>query len=200
MAHQFHKAMFTEAVKKLQERYASRNQYERISQSGHYNDALGPREIEFIHQRDSFYLASEGENGWPYIQHRGGPKGFLKVLHPKMLAFGDFSGNKQFITMGNVSHNDKVTLFLMDYPHQTRLKILAHAEVDELQAGSVLAKELTHAGYQAKVERIVKMHVVAFDWNCPRHITPRFTADEILQEVEAHRDPLSGARWPEPKT
>jgi predicted pyridoxine 5'-phosphate oxidase superfamily flavin-nucleotide-binding protein len=184
MAHQFYKAMFTEAVKRLQERHTSRDQYERKAQLGPGNDTLGPAEIEFIEQRDSFYLASEGENGWPYIQHRGGPKGFLKVLHPKLLAFADFSGNKQFITVGNVSQNDKVTLFLMDYPHQTRLKILAHAEVDELQADSGLAKELAHAGYPAKVERIFKMHVVAFDWNCQQHITPRYTAEEILQQVE----------------
>jgi predicted pyridoxine 5'-phosphate oxidase superfamily flavin-nucleotide-binding protein len=184
MAHQFYKAMFTEAVKRLQERHASRDRYERNSQLGPGHDALGPAEIEFIEQRESFYLASEGENGWPYIQHRGGPKGFLKVLHPKLLAFADFSGNKQFITVGNVSHNDKVTLFLMDYPHQTRLKILAHAEVDELQDDSGFARELAPAGYQAKVERIFKMHVVAFDWNCHRHITPRYTAEEILQQAE----------------
>lgn len=188
MAHQFHEAMFTEAARRLQERYASRSKYERISEFGPSNDALGPDEISFIQARDSFYLASEGENGWPYIQHRGGPKGFLKVLDAKTLAFADFSGNRQFITTGNVSYNDKVTLFLMDYPNQARLKILAHAEVEEVQGESEIAKQLTPAGYQAKVERIFKMHVVAFDWNCPKHITPRYTVDEILAEVEENAD------------
>ncbi len=184
MAHQFSKIMFTEASKRLQERYGSRRQYERMAQMGPSNDQLGPDEIEFIRQRDSFYIASEGENGWPYLQHRGGPKGFLKVLDGRTLAFADFSGNKQFVTMGNVSHNDKVTLFLMDYPNRTRLKVLGHASFGDIQSYPELARELITPGYPARPERIVRIRVAAFDWNCLQHITPRYTEQEILEELE----------------
>ncbi len=184
MASQFAKVMFTEAIKKLQEKYGSRQQYERKEEMGRFDDALGADEIEFIRQRDSFYIASEGENGWPYIQHRGGPKGFLKVLDSKTLAFADFRGNKQYITAGNVTHNDKVTLFLMDYPHQTRLKILGHARSSDPKDDPKLAEQLKLGGYPAKVERVFVIDVVAFDWNCPQHITQRFTAEEIMEQVD----------------
>ena len=184
MAHQFSRIMFTEGIKRLQERYGSRRQYQRMAQLGPSNDAFGPDEIAFIQQRDSFYIASQGENGWPYIQHRGGPKGFLKVLDPQTLAFADFSGNKQYITTGNVNYNDKVTLFLMDYPHQTRLKILGHATTVERNADPNLEKAVATTDYQAKIERVFKIRVVAFDWNCQQHITPRFTAEEIIDEME----------------
>ena len=184
MAHQFSRIMFSEAIKRLQERFGSRRQYERMAQLGPSNNAFGPDEIAFIQQRDSFYIASLGENGWPYVQHRGGPKGFLKVLDPQTLAFPDFSGNKQYITTGNVIYNDKVTLFLMDYPHQTRLKILGQAIAAELKTDPKLHREVATADYQAKIERIFKIKVVAFDWNCQQHITPRFTAEEIMDEVK----------------
>lgn len=182
MAHQFSRLMFTEAVKRLQERSGSLRQYVRRAESGPNQDTLGPDEIQFIEQRDSFYIASAGENGWPYVQHRGGPKGFLKVLDPMTLAFADFSGNRQYVTAGNVSHNDRVTLFLMDYPHQIRLKILGHASIAEDPTDSALAKAVL-VDYSAKVERVFKIHVVAFDWNCQQHITPRYTAQEILELI-----------------
>jgi len=184
MAHQFSKIMFTDAIKKLQERYGSRRQYERVAQSGLNNDRLGPNEVEFIGQRDSFYIASEGENGWPYMQHRGGPKGFLKVVDGQTLAFADFSGNKQYISAGNLTRNDKVALFLMDYPHQTRLKILGHAEIIDPKANPVLANAVGLPGYAARVERIFRIRVAAFDWNCPQHITPRFTHEELQESME----------------
>lgn len=184
MANEFAKTMFTEAAKRLQERYGSREQYERKAQLGPIDDQLGPDEIEFIRERDSFYIASEGDNGWPYVQHRGGPKGFLKVLDSKTLAFADFRGNRQYITAGNVSVNDRVTLFLMDYPRRTRLKVLGHARSIDAESAPELVAELTPEGYPAKVERIFKIEVVAFDWNCPQHITPRYTVDEWMEEME----------------
>jgi predicted pyridoxine 5'-phosphate oxidase superfamily flavin-nucleotide-binding protein len=184
MGHQFSQLMFTDAIKRLQERAGSRRQYERMAQFGPANDDLSAEEIEFIQQRDSFYIASEGENGWPYLQHRGGPKGFLKVLDGKTLAFADYSGNKQYITAGNVMHNDKVTLFLMDYPHRTRLKILGRAELVDLNQDPLLANTVRNPKDRSKVERLFKIRVVAFDWNCPQHITPRFSQEDILAEFE----------------
>jgi len=184
MAQQFAKIMFTDAIKNLQEMHGSRRQCERLAQSGAPNDRLGPSETEFIRARDSFYIASAGENGWPYIQHRGGPEGFLKVVDGQTLAFADFSGNKQYISAGNLSHNDKVTLFLMDYPHQSRLKILGHAEILDAQANVALGHEVDLLGYKAKVERIFRIRIAAFDWNCPQHITPRFTQEQFRNAVE----------------
>jgi predicted pyridoxine 5'-phosphate oxidase superfamily flavin-nucleotide-binding protein len=145
---------------------------------------LGLEEIAFIERRDSFYLASQGENGWPYIQHRGGPRGFLRTIDPHTLAFADFSGNKQFITTGNIGHNDRVTLFLMDYPHQSRLKILGHASIIEKGTEPQLEERVLVKDYPGKLERIFKIAVVAFDWNCQQHIRPRFTIDELLEFIE----------------
>lgn len=126
MAHQYAKTMFSEAAKRLQEQYGSRGQYRRMEESGATHDRLGMREAEFIDQRDSMYLASVTPDGWPYVQHRGGPKGFLRVLDERTVAFADFAGNKQYITAGNLATNDRVALFLMDYPEQARLKIDQH--------------------------------------------------------------------------
>ena len=148
-------------------------------------DALGPAELEFIAARDSFYLASVSESGWPYVQHRGGPQGFLKVLDDKTLAFADFAGNRQYISLGNVGADDRVALFLMDYPNRARLKILAHMQVRDLAADPDLAARLIVPGYKAKVERAFVLTLEAFDWNCPQHITPRFTGAEIEPVVAA---------------
>jgi predicted pyridoxine 5'-phosphate oxidase superfamily flavin-nucleotide-binding protein len=184
MGRAFAKTMFSDAAKRLQERYGSRAQYERLAERGEIRDALGPMERDFIARRDSFYLASVTVDGWPYVQHRGGPKGFLRVLDERTLAFADFAGNKQYITAGNLETNDRVALFLMDYPQQARLKIIGHAkwvEGDE----ELLAKARVE-GYGAKVERVMVVEVVGFDWNCSQHITPRWTAEEI-QEVMGSR-------------
>ncbi len=195
MGHQFSSIMFTEANQRLQERYGSRRQYERMARFGPAGDALSEAEIDFIHQRDSFYIASEGENGWPYIQHRGGPAGFLRVIDAKTLAFADFSGNKQYITAGNVTYNDKVTLFLMDYPGQTRLKILGHASLVEAKDDPLLTEKVNTPGYKGKLERVFKIDLVAFDWNCPQHITPRYTRSEIQESLgpmlQANMDRIS---------
>lgn len=139
---------------------------------------FGAAEAEFIAQRDSFYLASVSESGWPYVQHRGGPPGFLKVLDETTLAFADFRGNRQYITLGNVAANDRVAVFLMDYPRRRRLKLYAHIEARDL-ADSALAAALDLTGYRAVPERAFVLRLEAFDWNCPQHIVPRFTEAEI---------------------
>ena len=140
---------------------------------------LGAHESQFLSERDSFYLASIGSTGWPYIQHRGGPQGFLKVLDERTIAFADFRGNKQYITTGNLLTDDRVALILVDYPRQTRLKILGRAEILEGDAAANLIDQVRMPEYQAVIERIFRIRIEAFDWNCPQHITPRFTADEI---------------------
>jgi predicted pyridoxine 5'-phosphate oxidase superfamily flavin-nucleotide-binding protein len=143
--------------------------------SGRFTEA----EAQFIAGRDSFYMASVSENGWPYVQHRGGPIGFLKVLDDTHLGFADFRGNRQYISLGNVYADDRVSLFLMDYPHQARLKVLAHASVHNLTDEPELAAQLATPGYRGFAERGIVLRLEAFDWNCPQHITPRFTASEI---------------------
>jgi predicted pyridoxine 5'-phosphate oxidase superfamily flavin-nucleotide-binding protein len=151
-------------------------------------DGFTAAEMEFIVARDSFYLASVSETGWPYVQHRGGPMGFLRVLDNKTLAFADFRGNRQYISLGNVTANDRVALFMMDYPNRRRLKIYARIEQKELAADPALAEKLMTPGYKARPERAFVLHLEAFDWNCPQHITPRFTEaeiDEALMPVRA---------------
>jgi uncharacterized protein len=153
------------------------------------NNRLTTAEAEFIATRDSFYVASVSETGWPYVQHRGGPVGFLRVIDDKTLAFPDFRGNRQYISLGNVAANDRVALFLMDYAHRRRLKIYARIEVKDLAADPTLAEKLAMPGYPAKIERAFVLHIEAFSWNCPQHITPRFTEAEIdaaLTPVRAH--------------
>ncbi|WP_058189552.1 pyridoxamine 5'-phosphate oxidase family protein [Terracidiphilus gabretensis] len=178
MAHTFGSLAFTTVVKELQERYGSRRQYERLAAQGASYQGLGPDEREFIGERDSFYMASIGSTGWPYVQHRGGPKGFLKVLDNQTIAFGDYRGNKQYISTGNLLTDDRVALILVDYPRQARLKILGHAKITErAEARNLL--EVVRDEENIFVERVYVIHVDAFDWNCQQHITPRFTVDEI---------------------
>jgi uncharacterized protein len=136
-------------------------------------------ELEFIAARDSFYLATVSETGWPYVQHRGGPRGFLRLINDRTLAFADFRGNRQYISLGNVSANNRVALLLMDYANRRRLKIYARIEVKDLKTDPQLAEALALPGYRAKPERAFLLHLEAFDWNCPLHITPRFTEQEI---------------------
>jgi len=146
-------------------------------------DRFTENEAAFIAARDSFYMASVSETGWPYVQHRGGPAGFLKLLDDKTLAFADFRGNRQYISLGNSAANDRVALILMDYPQRARMKIYAHIEARDLAADPELAARVAVPGYRAKAERAFVLHLDAFDWNCPQHITPRFTAAEIGDAV-----------------
>jgi predicted pyridoxine 5'-phosphate oxidase superfamily flavin-nucleotide-binding protein len=147
-------------------------------------DAFTEAEAEFIAARDSFYMATVSETGWPYVQHRGGPPGFLRVLDPKTLACADFRGNRQYISVGNLGANDRTCLFLMDYPHRQRLKIYAHTERVTSGERPELFEKLALPGYKAKVERALVFHLEAFDWNCPQHITPRFTEAELRAMAE----------------
>jgi predicted pyridoxine 5'-phosphate oxidase superfamily flavin-nucleotide-binding protein len=179
MARQFLSTTLTESVRREQETYYGRAQP--LPPAGG-PDALGAEEGAFIGQRDSFYLASVNQDGWPYLQHRGGPRGFLKVLDAHTLGFADFGGNRQLLTTGNVAANDRVALLLMDYPRRERLKIIGHAEIIPAQADPALAAALAPAGIPARlVERLFRIRVTGFDWNCPKFITPRFTAEEIEQ-------------------
>ena len=143
-----------------------------------------PNEIAFIGERDSFYMASVSETGWPYVQHRGGPPGFLKVIDEVTLAFADYAGNRQYISVGNLDANDRVALILVDYPRRARLKILAHAERLALDADPALLARVTIPGYRARPERLFRLRLAAFDWNCPQHIVPRFTEAEVGRAVQ----------------
>lgn len=178
MAKNFAEIAFTEAVKKLQEKHGSRKSYERMEK---FNviDGLTSNETTFIKNRDSFYLASIGVKEFPYIQHRGGPKGFLKVLDSKRLGFIDFIGNKQYVSVGNVATNNNVSLIMIDYPTRSRLKIFAKAEVVELKDDPELLDVLDLKDYKFRPERMIIFNIEAYDWNCPQHITPRYTVDEI---------------------
>ncbi len=179
MSHKFYDLTFTAGVKAAQEKYGSRKNYARFEDGK--PDFFGLTEIaqDFIAQRDGFYMATVNSEVQPYIQFRGGAKGFLKVLDDKTLGFADFRGNLQYISVGNLSENSKAALFLMDYPNQTRLKILANVEVIDARNKPEIVEKLIVPDYKAKIERAFILHVEAFDWNCPQHITPRFTMDEV---------------------
>jgi len=182
----FAEIAFTPTVRALQERDGSRAAYARLEGQGGASPALAARELAFLAQADSFYLATVGETGWPYVQHRGGPPGFLRVLGPTTLAFADYEGNHQMVSTGNLAGDDRVCLFLMDYAHRRRLKVLGHARVVDARERPELVAPLV-ASPQAHVERAVLIEVVSFDWNCPQHITPRFSAEEVAAVVEPLR-------------
>lgn len=147
-------------------------------------DALGSREREFIESRDSFYLGSVTESGWPYVQHRGGPKGFLRVSGPDQLLFADYGGNRQLVSVGSLSAEDRVSLFLMDYPGRRRLKILGHAEVlDARSHPGLVEASMPPDGHGSTPERLFRIGVLSYDWNCPKFITPRFTMEEVREAV-----------------
>ena len=185
MTDNFTELAFTDSVKAEQEKYGTRTAYARMEQGGKFRDQLTWQEQAYIKSRDSFYLASVGENGWPYMQFRGGPKGFLKVTDDNTLAFADFRGNGQYISTGNFKDNRRTMLFLMDYAKKQRLKIWADVEVLNPADHPELAAQLTPPDYKATVERIFVFKVQAFDWNCPQHITPRYTQEEIEDSQQA---------------
>jgi predicted pyridoxine 5'-phosphate oxidase superfamily flavin-nucleotide-binding protein len=232
MAHQFSAIMFTDGVKAAQAEFGSREKQAVFSERAPVNDALTAREAAFIAQRDTFYMATVNTDGWPYVQHRGGPPGFLRVLGPRQLAYADFRGNTQLVSMGNSRNNNRVSLILMDYPNRRRLKILGHLRYEDardclpeqLAAVALDEKEsrfpsfafgenrlrstacnqrtpplvplasldspnrgrrVAFGSYKARIERIVHIDLVAFDWNCPQHITRRYTPEEFAALAEA---------------
>ncbi len=168
---------FTPSVKNAQSQRGSRAGYGRMENKGGWSDEITPELASFISERDSLYLATASADGQPYIQHRGGPRGFIKVLDDKTLALADFSGNRQYISVGNLDENDRAFMFLMDYPNQRRIKIWGRAEF--IEDAEALLEQLVDPAYGARIERALVFHVEAWDVNCPQHITPRFTEEEI---------------------
>jgi len=180
MAQKFLELTFTPAVQAAQARQFGRS----VRLPGDVPpDALTDDEIDFIRSRDSFYLATVSETGWPYVQHRGGAPGFLRVLSPSQLGFADYQGNRQLLSTGNLSVNDRVSLFLMDYPHRTRLKILGHARVLDPREHLDLVEKLAEPATRPITERLMLIDVVGYDWNCPKYITPCYTAAEVERAV-----------------
>jgi len=183
MAHAYHDIAFTNGVKSLQEQRGSRASYARFEQGRSRGDRIGPNEARFITARDSFYMASTGETGWPYVQHRGGPEGFVRVLDEHTLGFADFAGNRQYVSLGNIRADDRVSLFFMDYANRTRLKLFGHASEVDPQDSDTLSR-LALPQQRVRIERAIMIRVSALDWNCPQHITPRYSEAEVSQVVE----------------
>ncbi len=182
MGQNFSTFTFTPSVKQAQRRYGSRENYaDEEQEPDRFN--LTNKEVAFIESRDSFYMATVGENGWPYMQFRGGPSGFLKVIGERTLGFADFKGNRQYISTGNINAEKKAMLFLIDYPTRQRLKIWATGEISDLDQASELASQIVVPNYRAKVERLFVFTVEAYDWNCPAHITQRYSLAEIENEI-----------------
>lgn len=178
MKKNFTELAFTENVKKQQEQYGTRNSYARMENSIERYE-LGQQEIDFIQARDSFYMATIGENGWPYVQHRGGIKGFVHILDKTTVAYADFQGNGQYISTGNLHGSNKTSIIMVNYPARQRLKIWAETKIITRGIDKSIEEKLDINNTSSKVERIVILNVQAFDWNCPQHITPRYTEDEI---------------------
>lgn len=190
MSHGFLDVAITPSVRAVQAKMGVDHIWDELK-GRRSSDRFTDDEKLFISERDSFYIATISETGWPYIQHRGGAPGFLKVIDDRKLAFGDYRGNRQYISTGNLAVNDRACLFLMDYPQRLRLKIYAHVETLSLDSDPELTKLVTIPNYRAKLERIFRLSLEAFDWNCPQHITPRFTEAEISKAVQPLRDRLA---------
>ncbi|MEO5712416.1 MAG: pyridoxamine 5'-phosphate oxidase family protein, partial [Luteolibacter sp.] len=188
MAHKFLDLAFTPQVLTAQQHYYGRSQ---VLPPALENDPLGPDETAFIESRDSFYMSSVTETGWPYVQHRGGPAGFVKVISPDEIAFADYKGNRQMLSTGNLASNDRVCLFLMDYPRRERLKLLGHAEVLDARDHPDIVSQITPPELIKITERIVRIRIVSFDWNCPKYITPRYTAAEVEEAVAPLRQRIA---------
>ncbi|MAX48525.1 MAG: pyridoxamine 5-phosphate oxidase [Rhodospirillaceae bacterium] len=180
MSDHYAKLTFTPAVQAEQVRHGSRSAYANRGTRESEPDVFDADATAFIQARDSFYMASVSETGWPYVQHRGGPVGFLKVLSPTTMGFADFRGNRQYISAGNLKQDDRVSLILVDYPSRARLKIMGHARVTD---DPEILTSLSMPDYKAKVEQAFLIDLAALEWNCPQHITPRFTNAEIQQAV-----------------
>ncbi len=194
MARAFAEIVFTPAVRAVQERQRSAARYDAaLAPEADRADRLGPDEAAFIAARDGFYQATVSETGWPYVQFRGGPPGFLRVLDETTLGYAEFRGNRQYLSAGNLAADDRVSLILVDYPNRARLKLLGHARAVDAADDPALVERLHVPGYRARPERAVLITVAGFDWNCPQHIPQRFTLDEFrkhLAPVTAELDRL----------
>ena len=191
MARKFAEITFTPSVKAAQTRYGSRTANERFELAEETGDILGKVETAFIEARDGFYQATVNEKGWPYVQFRGGPPGFLKVLDERTIGYAEFRGNIQYLSVGNLAANDRIALILMDYPNRRRLKIWARARIVHHDEDPELLARLEVPTYRARVERAVVMTIEAVDWNCPQHITPRYSEAEIDELVAPLRNRIT---------
>ncbi|MCH0541213.1 pyridoxamine 5'-phosphate oxidase family protein [Streptomyces sp. MUM 203J] len=204
MTSRYGQLLFTPQAQRHQEKHGSRRSYANMTAGPAEADRLTEDEAAFAASRTSFYLASVSSTGWPYLQHRGGPPGFLRAVDERTLAFADYRGNKQYITTGNLDHENRVALFLMDYPARARLKILGRARTAGPEEWPDTAGPLLPGDYRAVVERVVLIEVEAFDWNCPQHIEPRYTVAEVedaiaplrkrMAELEAENERLKAER------
>ncbi len=185
MKHPVSDIAFTSSVKAVQERLGSRNGYASMEQSGGWNDRVTPELATFIGERDTMFIATTNADGQPYIQHRGGPPGFLKVLDEHTLGFADFSGNRQYITVGNLDDNAKAFIFLMDFANRRRIKIWGRAEI--VENNDELREKLRDPAYGSEPERMFLFHIDAWDVNCPQHIKPRFTEEEVGESIQSLR-------------
>jgi predicted pyridoxine 5'-phosphate oxidase superfamily flavin-nucleotide-binding protein len=192
MVKRFAEILFTPAVTAAQVRHGVRDAGTEQRGAAAPADRLGRREADFIRARDSFYMATVSESGWPYVQHRGGPAGFLRVLEPATIGFADFSGNRQYVSTGNLAADDRVALILVDYARRRRLKILGRVRIVDAREEGALVERLYPAGYAAHAEQAMLISVEAFDWNCSQHITARFTAAEVEAEFAALRARIAG--------
>lgn len=191
MARAFSQIAFTKAVRAIQEQNGSRQSYAPLDAPDiEPGNRFTQKEIRFVQERDGFYQATVSQTGWPYVQFRGGPAGFLKVLDPQTLAYADFRGNRQYISSGNLSENENVSLFLMDYPKRTRLKVWAKAEQRPFQDNPDLLEQVHDKSYRARPERIIILKIKAFDWNCPQHIPQRFTLADLAPGINELRSTI----------
>lgn len=194
MSKSYGRIAFTDAVAAQQERFGSRRFYARHqtrAEDGDGSDALTGDVRDYLAGRDSFYLATVSETGWPYVQYRGGPPGFLQVLSDHTIGWADFRGNFQYISTGNLAGADRVALIVMDYPSRRRLKIYGHASIHDADEEPDLVGRLADDRYEAVVERAVVVTVAAFDWNCQQHITPRYTLEELRPQIDALQHQLA---------
>lgn len=193
MAYRFAEIAFTPTVRAVQTAMGSRAAYAKreAREDADARDRLGEDEAAFIAARDSFYMATVTETGWPYVQHRGGPPGFLRVLGPQRIGFADYAGNRQYVSVGNLLNNDRVSLFLMDYANHARLKILGRARLIDAAEPDIL-NDLITPGTTARIERGMVIDVAAFDWNCSQHIPDRYSEAQVTMVVEALQDKVAG--------
>jgi len=176
----YKRTLFTDTIRAMQTDAGSRRAYANAERRRDDHDGLGAEEIAFVQAADHFFLATVGADGWPYVQHRGGPAGFLRILDQRRIGFADFRGNQQFISAGNVATDDRASIIIMDYVAPARLKLIGHLRFTPMaDAGADLRDQLVPEGARAQVDRLATFEIVGFDWNCPRHIVPRYTRDEI---------------------
>ncbi|SIO18103.1 hypothetical protein SAMN02745824_3250 [Parasphingorhabdus marina DSM 22363] len=190
MTYKFLDMLTTDAVKQAQADNGARDQWEDFAGERLF-DRFDDKAAAFIAARDSFYMASVSENGWPYLQHRGGPAGFLKILDDQTLGFADFRGNRQYISLGNTRADDRVALFMVDYPRRKRLKLLGHVQAHALDADPDLTRRIVDRDYAGQPERVMTISLEAYDWNCPQHIIPRYTKDMVDQAAKPLQDEIA---------